>query len=135
MLRLVAGERQFDPLHWQLTPASEPAFTTKLSTINARSQTVFQRSLYRDLVVRQRCIVPLSGFYEWKKLGPDGKEKQPYAVALGNRGPMPMAGLWDVWKNPADGQWLRSRTIITTDADELIAPIVSGGLILPTYGI
>src|SRR5439155_27049087 len=39
VLRLVAGERQFDPLHWQLTPASEPAFTTKLSTINARSET------------------------------------------------------------------------------------------------
>src|SRR5436853_5473635 len=54
---------------------------------------------------------------------PDTKEKQPYAVALGNRGPMLMAGLWDVWKNPADGQWLRSCTIITTDADELIAPI------------
>src|SRR5207237_6655668 len=43
--------------------------------------------------------------------------------ALGNRGTMLMAGLWVVWKNPADGQWLRSCTIITTDADELIAPI------------
>ena len=54
---------------------------------------------------------------------PDTKEKQPYAVALGNRGPMLRAGLWDAWKNPADGQWLRSCTIITTDADELLAPI------------
>jgi len=58
------------------------------------------------------------GFYEWRK-----SDKQPFAVSLGNRRPMLMAGLWDVWKNPAEGQWLRSCTIITTDADELIAPI------------
>src|SRR3989442_14306412 len=61
VLRLVAQERQFDQMRWQLVPATEPAFTTKLSTINAKSETVFQSRLYRDLVVRQRCIVPLSG--------------------------------------------------------------------------
>jgi len=61
VLRLVAGERQFDQIRWQLVPAVDPAFTTKLSTINAKSETVFQSRLYRDLVVRQRCIVPLSG--------------------------------------------------------------------------
>src|SRR4026207_1889517 len=66
VLRLVAGERQFDQMRWQLVPATEPAFTTRLSTINARSETVFSSPLYRNLVVRQRCIVPLTGFYEWK---------------------------------------------------------------------
>src|SRR5687767_9345716 len=65
VLRLVAGERQFDQMRWQLVPGTEPAFTTKLSTINARSESVFESRLYCDLVVRQRCIVPLSGFYEW----------------------------------------------------------------------
>jgi putative SOS response-associated peptidase YedK len=67
-------------------------------------------------------LVVTDGFYEWKKLN-GGKDKQPYAVALGNRGPMLMAGLWDVWKNPADGKWLRSCTIITTDANELVAAV------------
>ena len=61
VLRLVAEERQFDQMRWQLVPATEPAFKTRLSTINAKSETVFQSRLYRDLVVRQRCIVPLSG--------------------------------------------------------------------------
>jgi putative SOS response-associated peptidase YedK len=60
VLRLVAGERQCDQMRWQLVPATEPAFTTKLSTINARSETVFSSPLYRNIVVRQRCIVPLS---------------------------------------------------------------------------
>jgi putative SOS response-associated peptidase YedK len=43
-----------------LVPATEPAFTTKLSTINARSESIFQSRLYRDLVIRQRAIIPLS---------------------------------------------------------------------------
>src|SRR5262245_39453945 len=62
-------------MRWQLVPATEPAFATKLSTINARSETVFESRLYRDLVVRQRCILPLSGFFEWKN---DGQRKRPF---------------------------------------------------------
>ena len=77
VLRLVAGERQFDQMRWQLVPTTEPAFTTKLSTINARSETVFSSPLYRNIVVRQRCIVPLSGFYEWKR---NGKRKRPFRI-------------------------------------------------------
>ncbi|PYS03693.1 MAG: hypothetical protein DMG16_04910 [Acidobacteria bacterium] len=61
VLRLIDGERRFDPMQWQLIPNREPTFKTKLSTINAKSETVFESPLYRDLVVRQRCIVPLSG--------------------------------------------------------------------------
>jgi len=51
VLRVVAGERQFDQMRWQLVPAPKPAFTTKLSTINASSESVFDSRLYRDLVI------------------------------------------------------------------------------------
>ena len=61
VLRVVSGLRKFDEMRWQLVPSTEPAFTTKLSTINARSEGVFQSRLYRDLVIRQRCILPFSG--------------------------------------------------------------------------
>src|SRR5687767_12357710 len=59
VLRLVDGERQFDKMRWQLVPAAEPAFTTKLSTINVRSEGIFSSPLYRDFAIRQRCIIPL----------------------------------------------------------------------------
>src|SRR5437870_12941704 len=59
VLRLVGPERQFDQMRWQLVPSLEPTFTTKLSTINARSETVFKSRLYRDLIVRQRRIEPI----------------------------------------------------------------------------
>src|SRR6266850_5267715 len=90
VLRLVAGERQFDQMRWQLVPATEPAFTTKLSTINARSEAVFKSRLYRDLVIRQRCIIPTTGFYEWKK---DGQRKRPFRIYLCDEPIMSIAGI------------------------------------------
>src|SRR5215472_4921103 len=61
VLRLVDGERKFDEMRWQLVPNWEPAFSTKLSTINAKSETVFNSPLFGELVTGQRCIVPISG--------------------------------------------------------------------------
>jgi putative SOS response-associated peptidase YedK len=61
VLRLIDGERQFDKMRWQLVAATESAFTTTLSTINARSEGIFTTALCRDFAIRQRCIVPLSG--------------------------------------------------------------------------
>jgi putative SOS response-associated peptidase YedK len=56
-----------------------------------------------------------------KKL--DAKIKLPFAFDLANGGMLAFAGLWDAWKDPANGQWLQSYTIITTDANELMAPV------------
>jgi putative SOS response-associated peptidase YedK len=92
------------------------------SSFNARADTVETRVTFNGAwAKRRRCLVVTVGFYEWKKIGPGGKEKQPYAVALGNRGPMLMAGLWEPSKSP-DG-WIRSCTIITTDANDMVARV------------
>jgi hypothetical protein len=56
-----------------------------------------------------------------KKL--DAKNKQPFGFDLSGGGMLAFAGLWDAWKDPADGRWLQSYTIITTDANEIMMPI------------
>lgn len=119
VLRLVSGERQFDVMRWQLVPATEPAFTTKLSTINARSETVFETRLYRDLVIRQRCIVPLSGFFEWKKAG---AQKRPFKIYLRDESIMSVAGVWDTW-HPGLPDQRQSFSILTTAANEFMREI------------
>src|SRR5262249_35308296 len=81
VLRTVDGEHHFEEMRWQLVPNHEPAFTTKLSTINAKSETVFESRLFGELVLRQRCVVPLSGFFEWKI---DGQRKRPFKIHLQN---------------------------------------------------
>jgi putative SOS response-associated peptidase YedK len=118
VLRLINGERQFDIMRWQLVPSREPAFSTTLSTINAKSETVFESRLYRDLVVRQRCIIPLSGFFEWKK---DGLGKRPFKMHLQSNAIMSVAGIWDTWRpgTPSEGRSCRPthREIFPFDDD------------------
>src|SRR3954469_1970489 len=90
------------------------------STINAMAETVDTKPVFREAFKRRRCLVPIEAFYEWKKVGP--KEKQPYAIALADRGLMALAGLWETWRSPAQ-ETVRSFTIITTMPNELCALI------------
>src|SRR5262245_56744593 len=119
VLRVVDGERQFDEMRWQLVPNWEPVFSTKLSTINAKSESVFGSSLYGDLISRQRCIVPISGFYEWKN---DGHGKRPFKIHLQSHAIMNVAGIWDTWR-PCTPNQSRSFSILTTAANRFMRGI------------
>jgi putative SOS response-associated peptidase YedK len=119
VLRLVNGKRRFDTMRWQLVPATEPAFTTRLSTINARSESIFQTRLYRDIVIRQRCIVPISGFFEWKR---EGSRTRPFRIQLKDEPIMSVAGIWETWK-PGTPRERSSFSILTTAANETMRDI------------
>jgi putative SOS response-associated peptidase YedK len=95
-------------MKWGLIP-----HWSKYSTINARSEDFRTKPAFRDAWKwGQRCLVVTDGFYEWKKLDPKGKEKQPYAIAMADNAPMVMAGLWAKWKSP-EGEQVLSCTILT----------------------
>src|SRR5438552_248914 len=103
------GKRRLEPMRWGLIPSWAKDIKMGFSTFNARADAVATKPAFKGAWAKgRRCLVVTHGFYEWKKLGPNGKEKQPYAVALGNRGPMLMAGLWDGGKEPAARAWPRS---------------------------
>lgn len=119
VLRLIDGERRFDSMRWQLVPNWEPAFTTKLSTINAKSETVFSSPLFGDLVTRKRCIIPLSGFYEWRT---EGDKKHPFKIHLQTNAIMSVAGIWDAWR-PGTPFERHSFSILTTAANRFMREI------------
>jgi putative SOS response-associated peptidase YedK len=119
VVRLVSDQRQIDIMRWQLVPSTEPAFTTKLSTINARSESVFESRLFRDIVIRRRCIVPLSGFFEWKT---EGSVKRPFKIHLREDPIMSVAGIWDMWR-PGSIHERCSFSILTTAANEFMRNI------------
>ena len=119
VLRLVDGERSFTMMYWQLIPYWEPVFKTKLSTINARSETIFRSELFKDIVVRRRCIVPISGFYEWKR---DGSFKRPFKIHLQDDPIMSIAGIWDTWR-AGTPQERFSFSIVTTSANSFMSEI------------
>lgn len=112
------GKRSVEMIRWGLIPWWAKDLKALRSTFNARAETVSTTPAFRDAWKDgRRCLVVVGAFYEWRK--PD---RQPFAIALANKGPMTLAGLWDRWRNP-EGESIRSFTIITTTPNELTGRI------------
>jgi putative SOS response-associated peptidase YedK len=90
--------------------------------INAKCETVSTLPSFREAYRKQRCLLPVDGFFEWKAIKGQ-KVKQPYAIAMKDGSPFAIGGLWENWKDPTSGEWVRTFAIITTDANELVAEI------------
>ncbi|AGW12384.1 SOS response-associated peptidase [Megalodesulfovibrio gigas] len=107
--------------HWGLVPfwAKDRKMAAKM--INARSETVAGKPAFRAAFKKRRCLIPATCFYEWQKL--DARRKQPFALMMADGAPFAMAGLWEVWDDPDSGTPLHSATILTTEANALVAPI------------
>ena len=110
-------QRSLDMLRWGLIP--HWAKDIKVGFSNAKAEGIESKPAFREAFRQRRCLVPADNFYEWKKT-PGGK--QPYALALAGHGIMALAGVWENWRSPA-GEWVRSFAIITTEPNELCAPI------------
>ena len=104
--------------HWGLIPswAKDPAIGNKM--INARAETVSEKPSFRSAFKKRRCLILADGFYEWQKTD-DGK--QPYHIKMEDDSPFAFAGLWEAWDKY--GEEIRSGTIITTDANDLMNEI------------
>ena len=112
------GERTLTLMRWGLVPSWAKDIKIGYSTFNARAEGIDTRPAFRAAwKAGRRCLVIADGYYEWRDT-----DKQPFAVALGNRGPMTFAGLWDLWRAP-DGKPLKSFTIITTHANACCSPL------------
>jgi putative SOS response-associated peptidase YedK len=112
-------ERVLVSMRWGLIPswAEDPAIGNRL--INARSETAAEKPSFRMALKCRRCLVPVNGFYEWRK---EGASKTPYYIKRADGKPFAFAGLWDQWVAP-DGEVIESFTILTADANELMKPL------------
>lgn len=116
----VDGGLQMHPMQWGLIPGwLKPGEKPKVAPINARSETIAEKPMFRNLVKRRRCLVPANGFYEWKRTG---GPKQPYLIHLSEQPIMLMAGLYDV-RTGDDGEDQPSYTIITGPANDVMGEI------------
>lgn len=106
-------------LQWGLLPSWAKDRKIAYHTINAMSETVDTKPAFRSAFKRQRCLVPMSGFYEWRQLDEGGK--QPYYIVARDNEPFAVAGLWERWEK--EGPPIETFTILTTAANELLAPI------------
>jgi putative SOS response-associated peptidase YedK len=121
--------RVLSVVRWGLVPswAKSPAVGDR--QINARAESITERPAYRRAMQKRRCIVPADAFYEWKKPAVARGPKTPYAIRRRDRDPLAFAGLWEIWRDPDvvddddPGAWLRTCAIVTTNANDLLAPV------------
>jgi putative SOS response-associated peptidase YedK len=116
------GSRRLGTLRWGLVPswAENPGGGAR--HINARAETVATNGVYRESFARRRCLVPADGFYEWRAPLEPGDPKQPHYIRAVDGRPLGLAGLWDSWRD-AEGRWMRTCAIVTTAANEVVAPL------------
>ena len=115
------GKRDLVPMRWGLVPWwwKKKAKETP-ATFNARAETVATKPMFRDAFKRKRCLIPASGYYEWKTTETG---KQPYYFSTENGSPLTIAGLWDEWKDIETGEPLNSCTMVITTANEFVSKI------------
>jgi putative SOS response-associated peptidase YedK len=111
-------ERELVPMEWGLVPHWAKDLSASRRPINARAETLGERPMFRGLIRHNRCLIPASGFYEWKRGG--GGRKEQYYLRLRDASLFAFAGLYDVRHDP-DGSALATYTLITTVANELVS--------------
>lgn len=121
IVRTVDGGRELVAARWGLIPswAKEASIGNKM--INARAETVAEKPAFRAAFRARRCIIPASGFYEWRRRG--GGPKQPFLIRRKDGQPMAFAGLWESWTDPATGEVVTTCTIITCAPNALMAEL------------
>ena len=113
------GERRGAAMvKWGLVPrwAKDPSMGARMN--NARAETAAAKPSFRDAYRRRRCLIPASGFYEWK---PEHGLKQPYYFHPAAGGLFAFAGLWERWEGP--GGPLETCAVLTTEANAVMAPV------------
>jgi len=108
------GGRELDRYRWGLVPswAKDPSISSRM--FNARSETVASKPSFRSAFKRQRCLVPVDGFFEWDRRG---EAKVPHYFTRLDGSPIVLAGLYEHWRDPAGGDdapVLRTCTVLTT---------------------
>lgn len=110
------------PMSWGLIPSWAKYDINKLrkSTLNARAETIFEKPSFKKSIIGKRCLVPASYFVEWQH---KGSEKFPYKISVKDVPFFSFGGIYDEWNDFSTGELIQSFSIITTEANPLMAEI------------
>lgn len=119
VVRETPAGRELASLRWGLVPgwAKEAAIGARL--INARIETAAEKPAFRQALVRRRCLIPVSGFYEWHAVA---GRKQPYFISFDDRPCFALGGLWECWMNGGGGS-VETFTVLTTRPNEVVSSL------------
>ena len=114
------GRRVLRVMRWGLVPSWASDRTIGPRCINARAETVAERPAFKAAFKKRRCVVLVTGWYEWLT---EGKVKRPHWFHGAREEVLPLAGLWERWEDPTTGEELRTCSVVTCAPNELAATI------------
>lgn len=116
------GKSRLELMKWGLIPfwAKDPKIGYRL--INARDDTIFDKPVWRSLILKQRCLIPADGFYEWQKPANPKEHKKPFYIRPRQEELFSFAGVWEAWKDSEGLEW-KTYSIITTEPNKEMRPI------------
>ncbi len=122
IVSLFEGSLGIREMRWGLVPswAKTVKDADKYSMTNAKAEEIREKRSYKVAFQKRRCIVPVSGFYEWKK---DGTKKRPFAISLKTTSIMSLAGISEHWVSSDTGEVVDSFSIVTTSANSFMSNI------------
>ena len=112
--------RAITAYRWGLIPHWAESANVGSRMFNARAETLTSSPAFREAFVRKRCLVPVDGFYEWKR---EGTLRQPFLIGRTDGMPLTLAGLWAGWHDPATERVIRTFTIVTSRPNDQMADI------------
>lgn len=117
---VITSSDQIQAFNWGLIPfwvkTEEDAEEIRKMTLNARADTIFEKPSFREPIMKKRCIVPSTGYFEWRH---ERSKKIPYYIYLKDEPIFSMAGIYDTWLDKATGVEHTTFSIITTDTNPL----------------
>jgi len=119
-------QREFHSARWGLVPRWSKGPGDMAPLFNARIETLFEKPSFKDAVLRRRCLIPASGYFEWQVDA--AGEKHPVYINAGEEGMFAFAGIYEWWADPtkaagAADRWLLSASIVTKAAAPELAHI------------
>jgi len=128
----VVTDRDIRLMQWGLIPSwvsdISQANDIRKSTFNARSESLSEKPAFSESFISRRCILPVSGFYEWQHRG---SQKIPWFIFPVNDSVLSLGGIWNEWTDNESNSVLRTFSIITTEANNLLAEIHNSARRMP----
>lgn len=129
---IITKDEEIQVFKWGLIPFwtkdEQDADKVRKMTFNARSESLFEKPSFREPIKRRRCIVPSTGFFDWRH---EDKKKIPFFIYVKNEDIFSMAGIYDVWNDKVTGEILHTFSIITTQANPLMSYIHNTNMRMP----
>lgn len=117
---IVTKSDEIQVYNWGLIPfwvkTEEDAEEIRRMTLNARADTIFEKPSFREPIMKKRCLVPSTGYFEWRH---EGSRKIPYFIYVKDESVFSMAGIYDTWLDKSTGEEHTTFSIITTDTNPL----------------